>query len=266
MPFWMRPTQPRPDPALIEHLRVRYLLAPTSNATIPNLTGLGGVLTPGAYAYGNQKVRFGPGGLGYENDGTDDYTHFATNSEPMGVPLETTSTLFGVASFRSLGTNRLVLCISNSDSRFEVRVESDDVNGLAIAYWDNYVLGQRYSVGSLPQLNVPIAFVARMNGSGLLKMDLSDGTKASGTGSGHTQHYHGYVDLGVRLDGWIYMAGGANGMWSDEDTYSFLDNPYSLISREVDAPIVVEAAGPTFPIWAMKNRFHRPKQISTLRR
>lgn len=243
MSFPSRPVQPRPDHALIRQRRVRSLYAPTSQNLCANLIGAGlleGV--SGATAL----VRFGPGGLALENDGASDLTHFATRYDAATAfhspPVAEAHTMFGVVSHRSFGTHRNVLSINNSDSRFEMRVECDSTNGFAYSYWDNYVIGQRFSIGSPPALNVPIAFVATLTGNATgstIAIYTSDGMSTVSTLASTIYPSNlGHCDAFVRGDGHAYMWGHADGVWSREAIQAFLNNPFALIARDVDAPIV----------------------------
>lgn len=248
MSFQSRPVQPRPDHALITQRRVRSLYAPTTQSLCYNLVGAGVLSGP----YGTPVlVRMGPGGLGLENDAASDNSHFATTDTTfIGPNVTSDHTMFGVVSFRSLGTNRQVLSINNSDSRFEMRVECDATTGFAYAYWANYVIGQRFSIGTPPLLNVPIAFVATLagNASGsAIAIYLSDGTSIVSTLASTIYPSNlGWCDAFVRGDGHMYMWGHADGVWSRDAISQFLNNPFALISREVDAPVVT-AADDVFP-------------------
>lgn len=254
MPFQSRPTQPRPDHALIRQRRVRSLYAPTTQNLCWNLIGTG--LLEGRYGSA-ARIGFGPGGLGHENDAASDDTHFATRGgtgNPFFSPgVAEAHTMFGVVSFRSFGTHRNVLSINNSDSRFEMRVECDATTGFAYAYWDNYVIGQRYSINSPPALNVPIAFVATLSGNATgstIAIYLSDGTSLVTTLSSTVYPSNvGHCDAFPRGDGHMYMWGHADGVWSRADIQSFLDDPYALINREVDAPSAFGGPPDVFPEW-----------------
>lgn len=272
----IRPPVIQPNHAAIREFALHHLWTPRSFSD-PTPTGIN-TMSPTNFSFAS--IGYGPGGLGWKQTRTDALSMFLTASGTPypaypGSPDGNRVTMFGIVSLDALTATGNIFAVGSSDSRFENRIDFHSTNGFRCYNVDSgYAAVSVLSIGSLPQAGRPIAVVARMSGtsySSVQSLHTSDGQSAS-----QTPTITDFLEIDANADtvsatpgllGHVHLVGSSYRIWTLDQVNMFLADPWIFFRRPPIHQYYVQAAGgPTYPIWELKNRLHRPKQISMLRR
>jgi hypothetical protein len=232
---------------LIAARRVVALCVPDGSGILMNLAGRQGAL------FRSSATKFGgaAGGMGMLCAGAANEGYHTGNTGSVAWPgiTEFGATVFGVLSFTSIGTNETFLSLGSDDARFEYRWRVDSTTGLNLCWVDGgYAVdpNDTISMGVVPPLHSPIAFVSRMQQNAYGGDRLFVDSMGNVAGAPVSNQYYGLSagawDLGAAsnsgnsFNGAIYLVGYTDVLWTREQIHAFFADPYELV-REVPRKI-----------------------------